>query len=269
MERFKRVIRSIQGRKELLDAWGLDPALVGKAQGVCLFHGPSGTGKSLAGEVLAKELGLPLWRMQASELESAYVGESEARLHKLFELAKGKPAVLLLDEADSVLADRSRAEGSTRRYIQSLTAAWLRELDRFSGVLVLTSNFADSMDAAFERRIQFRIEFPVPDAGVREKIWAKLLGDAPIPGRDSLDLALVADRFPMAGGLIRNAFLTACHRAAELGHITQEVLHQAAEEEQKSALPKVGHGMKRIHGFAAGGSGSMKSNSHLESGRHE
>ena len=148
LERFEHVVRNIKGRKQMLEKWGLDPAIVGKAQGICLFHGPTGTGKSMAAEVLANELGIPLWKLLASELESPYVGESESRLHKLFQDAKGKDVVLLLDEAETVLADRNRAEGSTRRYQTSLSNAWLRELDDFQGTLVLTTNHASGLDSA-------------------------------------------------------------------------------------------------------------------------
>jgi SpoVK/Ycf46/Vps4 family AAA+-type ATPase len=138
-ERFQRIVRNIKGRGQMLDNWGIDTALTGKAKAICLFHGPSGTGKSMAAEVLAKELGAPLWRIQASDLESAYVGSSESKLHEFFQQAKmnGKNAVLLLDEIDSLLAERNRAEGSTRRYQVSLTNAWLRELDQFEGILAL------------------------------------------------------------------------------------------------------------------------------------
>lgn len=247
-ERFTRIVRTVRGRAGLLAKWNLDPGLVGRAQGILLFHGPSGTGKSMAAEVLAHELDLPLWRMEATELESPFVGESEERLHKFFAAAKGKPAVLLLDEADTVLMDRGRTEGSTRRYQNSLVNTWLRELDRFEGILVLTTNHAQGLDPAVERRIQFRLAFAAPDAPVRQRIWESLFRQGDIPGREGLDLAAVAARFPLAGGRIRNAFLDACHRAAEAGAIDQSLLLAACEEESRSALPTEGAG-RRIGGF--------------------
>ena len=250
-DRFQRIIRNIKGRGQMLETWGIDTALTGKAKGICLFHGPSGTGKSMAAEVLAKELGAPLWRIQASDLESAYVGASESRLHEFFQEARtnGKNAVLLLDEADSVLGDRSRVEGSTRRYQVSLANAWLRELDAFEGILVFTTNHASGLDPAMERRIQYRLEFPEPDAQVRERIWANLFGRARIPGMEALDVAEIAERFPLSGGLIRNAFLEGCQRAAEAGAISQQILLEACEEEFRSGLP--GKKAKQIRGFAA------------------
>jgi SpoVK/Ycf46/Vps4 family AAA+-type ATPase len=249
MERFERMVRSIKGRKQMLQKWGLDPAVVGHAQGICLLTGGPGVGKSLSAAITAKELGFPLWRIQASELESPYVGESESRLHKLFQDAKGKDVVLLLDEAEVVLAEKSRAEGSTRRYQMSLANAWLRELDEFDGVLIMTSNQGADFDPAVERRIQFRLEFPNPDGQARSQIWANLFRNARIPGKDTLDLGAVAERYPLSGGLIRNAFVDACQRASEAGAISQEILLQAVEEEQRSALPS--KRAKPIRGFAA------------------
>lgn len=248
-ERFQRIIQAIQGRREMLAQWHLDPGLVGRAQGILLFHGPSGTGKSMAAEVLAHELGMPLWRMEASELESPYVGESEAKLHAFFAHAKGRRAVLLLDEADTVLMDRGTTEGSTKRYQDNLVNTWLRELDRFEGILVLTTNHAEGLDPAVERRIQFRMAFEAPTAEVRAQIWKTLLGDAPIPGRAGLDLDQVAARYPMSGGRIRNAFLDACQRAAAAGAMSQDILLAACEEEAKTGLPA--QTTRTIRGFAA------------------
>jgi AAA+ superfamily predicted ATPase len=251
-ERFLRIVRNIKGRGQMLENWGIDTALTGKAKGICcLLAGNSGTGKSMAAEVLAKELGVPLWRIQASELESPYVSSSETRLHEFFQEAKtnGKNAVLLLDEIDSLLADRNRAEGSTRRYQVSLTNAWLRELDQFEGILVFTTNHGSALDPAIERRIHYRLEFPEPDSEVRARIWANLFGRSRIPGSNALDLTEVAERFPLSGGLIRNAFLEGCARAAEAGAISQAILLDACEEEHRSALPS--KKAKQIRGFAA------------------
>ncbi len=249
MTRFQRIIQAIRGRKEMLANWNLDPGLVGRAQGVLLFHGPSGTGKTMAAEVLAHELGLPLWRMEAAEMESPFVGESEARLHSFFASVKDKPAVLLLDEADTVLMNRSETTGSTQHYQNNLVNTWLRELDRFEGILVLTTNHANSLDPAVERRIQFRMGFESPTATVRAQIWTALLGEAPIPGRDTLDLPAVAARYPLSGGRIRNAFVDACQRAAEVGAISQELLLAACDEELQSAL--IPCSSRMIRGFAA------------------
>ena len=249
MTRFKHILQAIRGRKEMLANWKLDPGLVGHAQGVMLFHGLSGTGKSMAAEVLAHELELPLLRMEAAEIESPYVGESESRLQKFFASVKGKPAVLLLDEVDTVLMNRSTTTGSTKRYQDNFVNTFLRELDRFEGILVLTSNHPGALDPAVERRIQFRMAFESPSAEVRAQIWKTLLGDAPIPGRQDLDFSLVAEHFPFSGGRIRNAFMDACQRAAEAGAISQDILLAACEEEQRSSIAT--QPFRIIRGFSA------------------
>ena len=247
LARFQRTIAAISGRKRMLANWKLDPGLVGRAQAVCLFHGSSGTGKSLAAEVLAHQLALPLWRIEAAQIESPYVSESEARLQRFFASVKGEPAVLLLDEVETLLMNRSTTTGSTKRYQDNFVNTFLRELDRFEGILVMTTNHADSLDPAVERRIQFRMEFESPTAEVRSQIWSTLLGKAPIPGRESLDFMAVANRYAFSGGRIRNAFMNACQRAAEAGAISQEILLAACEEEQQSSIAT--QPFRRIRGF--------------------
>ena len=250
MSRFLRIIQGIRGRQALLTRWNLDPSLVGKAK-VVLFHGPSGTGKSMGAEVLAHELGLPLKRIEASSLESAYVGESEQKLHNFFhEARKGNPSVLLFDEADAVLGDRSSAEGSTRRYQLSLTNSWLRELDEgFDGVLVFTTNHAQNFDPALERRIQFRLGFKEPGPTVRQNIWTNLFDKAPVPGTETLNLKSIAEEFPLTGGRIRNAFLAALESAGEEGRITQQIIQEACREEYQSGLPRTSGSANRPIGF--------------------
>jgi SpoVK/Ycf46/Vps4 family AAA+-type ATPase len=254
MARFQRILQSIRGRSAMLTRWNLDPGLVGRAKGVLLFHGPSGTGKSMAAEVLAHELHLPLLRVEAAELESSpYVGETENRIHKLFASTKEKPSVLLLDEADSFLMARSNAEGSTRRYQINVVNTFLREIEQYDGLLCFTTNRADGLDAAMERRIMYRLEFLPPTKEVRKRLWESLFQKAPIPGHEELDLSTVAQTYDFTGGRTRLAFLDSLQRAAEVGRIDQRILLEACEEEHRSALP--GKKSKQIRGF-----GSLRSN---------
>jgi hypothetical protein len=254
MARFQRILKSIRGRSELLSRWNLDPGLVGRATAVICLSGSSGTGKSLGAEIIAQALQLPLIRMEAAELESPYVGETEQRLHRFMTSMKGTPGVLVLEEAEALLLDRNRAEGSTRRYQINMVNTWLRELDTFDGILIFTTNHADQIDPALERRIQFRMEFQPPTAAVRKQIWENLFRKAPIPGHEELDLSCVAERFDFNGGRTRLAFLDSLQRAAEVGRIDQRILLEACEEEHRSALP--GKKSKQIRGF-----GSLRANS--------
>lgn len=247
-DRFARIVSAIRGRGALLGRWNLDPALIGQAQGIVLFHGPSGTGKSMAAEVLAQELSLPLLRAEASSLEDHLMGETEKRVRRFFKQAGCTPSVLLLDEADSFLGDRGRLEGQSRPYYISMINCWLRELERFTGILVLTTNQATDLDPAIERRIQFRVAFEAPGPEVRERIWKSFFDRAPIPGKEGLDLREVAARYDLSGGRIRNAFLDACYRAAECDSIHQAILVDACEEEARSSI-RVREG-RTIRGFA-------------------
>ena len=251
-ERFQRIIRSIRGRQTMLSQWHLDPELVGKAQGIVLFHGPSGCGKSLGAAVLASELGLDLHTVEASSLESAYVSESETLVRQFFEKAKGKNCVYLVDEI-SVFDKRDAAVGTTVRYQISLTNQWLRCLQDWEGIIVFTSNHPERMDPAIERRLLHRLKFCEPNAQVRQSIWQNLFDRAPVPGRESLDLLKIAEAYVLSGGRIRNAFMQALQAAAEEGAISQAILKEACREEYQSGLPKTSVSANRPIGFAVAG----------------
>jgi len=246
-ETLQRRIRSLKGRDTLLKDWGLDGRLLPKARGIFLFHGPSGTGKSMAAEVMATELGVELWRVDASTLQSPFVGETEQRIASLFKATRGTDAVILLDEVDNFLHDRSQDRSTSKTHNQGMVNAFLRELDTFEGTLVFTTNLGSELDPAVERRIQHRLAFPAPGPAERLRIWRNLWSDA-IPQDGSVDLEALALRFDLSGGLIRNAFLEACQRAAEAGAMTQEILLRTCREEDANRLAK--DQGRRIRGFA-------------------
>lgn len=243
-----RFIRSVRSKQTLQEAWGLDKHLLASSKGVFLFHGPSGTGKSMAAEVMAAELGLNLWRIQASQLQSAFVGETEHAISDLFKLLRTSQAVALLDEADTFLLERSQEDSSIKSYHQGVVNTFLRELDTFEGLMVLTTNHAQELDAAIERRIPYRLSFPLPGEPERLAIWRNLWKET-IPQDGSVDLNEIARRFPLPGGLIRNAFLSACQLGAESGRMTQALLIAACQEEHESRLRR--EASRKIKGFAA------------------
>jgi len=226
----------------------LAPNLLPSNQGIFLFHGPSGTGKSMAAEVMAGELGLDLWRIQASQLQDPYVGETEQRISALFKSLKGCHAVILLDEVDNFLSDRSRDASTAKLHNQSMVNTFLRELDVFDGILVFTTNLSGDLDPAVERRIPYRLCFPLPGEVERFRIWQNLWRDS-IPQDGSVDLNELARRFSFPGGLIRNAFLAACQRGAEEGRMSQQVFLEACLEEDESRLKR--ETSRKIRGFAA------------------
>jgi hypothetical protein len=179
-----------------------------------LFFGPSGTGKTLAAEVLAAELGLDLYRIDLSSVVSKYIGETEKNLREVFDAAEGGGALLLFDEADALFGKRSEVKDSHDRYANIEVGYLLQRMESFRGIAILTTNMKSALDKSFERRLRFTVEFPFPDAAQRQAIWARAF-PAQTPTR-SLQFDRLA-RLNVAGGNIRNIALNAAFLAAEAG----------------------------------------------------
>ncbi|MGW6406933.1 ATP-binding protein [Streptomyces vinaceus] len=199
----------------VLDDWRLREA-ARAARGVrLLLTGPPGTGKSLAAEVLATEAGRDLLVVDGSELVSKYIGETEKNLAACFEVAERTQAVFLLDEADALFATRTEVSEANDRFANMETAYLLQRLDRFDGLAVLTTNLRQNIDAAFIRRMDFVVEFPLPDEAGRRRMWELHLPRTLL--HDDVDLAALARHYPVPGGWIRNAAIGAAFRAADDG----------------------------------------------------
>lgn len=192
-----------------------------------LFSGPPGTGKTLMAGVLAKDLGRVLYRVDLSRIVDKYIGETEKNLGKVFDEAERAQAVLLFDEADSLFAKRTQVKSSNDRYANLEVNYLLQRLEGYDGVSILTTNFATSIDDAFQRRIRFKIEFPLPEAPERAKLWRTLLPPG-APVDDAVDWDFLGERFEFSGGHIRNCVLRAAMHAAERGTpIGEDELYQA------------------------------------------
>jgi hypothetical protein len=191
---------------------------------VCLLCGPSGTGKTLAAQVLGAETGLDVLRVDVSRVMSKYIGETEKHLDAVFRDAEAAGAILLFDEADAVFARRSDVKSSHDRYANVETGFLLQRLEAHRGVVVLTTNLERNLDDAFLRRIQIRIELGPPDEAQRAAIWRMHLP----PGTD-LEVDAFARRFVLTGGEIRNATLAALvladrdGRGLDAGHVAVAV----------------------------------------------
>ncbi len=200
-----------------------------------LFFGPSGTGKTLAAEVLAADLGLDLYRIDLSSVVSKYIGETEKNLREVFDAAEGGGALLLFDEADALFGKRSEVKDSHDRYANIEVGYLLQRMESFRGLAVLTTNMKSALDKAFERRLRFTVEFPFPDAQQREAIWARAF-PARTPTRN-LRFDRLA-RLNVAGGNIRNIVLNAAFLAAEGGqpvemaHVLQATRIEALKMER-------------------------------------
>jgi SpoVK/Ycf46/Vps4 family AAA+-type ATPase len=194
-----------------------------------LFAGPSGTGKTLAAEVLAGELGLDLYRVDLSAVVSKYIGETEKNLRRVFDSADEGSAVLLFDEADALFGRRTEVKDSHDRFANIEVSYLLQRMEQYQGLAILTTNMHEAVDPAFERRIRFVITFPFPDAGLREQIWSSVFGpQVPLVDFDPHRLA----RLGLTGGSIRNIAINAAFRAAtDSGPVRMAHLVQAARDE--------------------------------------
>ena len=223
-------------RKRLLvhEEWGFDAA--GRGLGItALFAGVSGTGKTMASEVLARELGLDLYRIDLSQVVNKYIGETEKNLRRVFDAAEGGGAILLFDEADALFGKRSEVKDSHDRYANIEISYLLQRMEAYSGLAILTTNLRSNLDAAFLRRLRFVIEFPFPDATSRADIWRRAFPLAtPTQGLDPIKLA----RLNITGGNIRNialhaAFLAAgADRAVEPSDVLQAARTECAKAER-------------------------------------
>ena len=206
--------RQVRHRVTVYEQWGY----AGKSErglGIsALFAGESGTGKTLAAEVLAGELGLDLYRIDLSAVVSKYIGETEKNLEQLFAAAETSGAVLLFDEADALFGKRSEVKDSHDRYANIELAYLLQRMESYRGLSILTTNLKSSLDTAFLRRIRFVVQFPFPDTAQRTEIWRRIFPE-PLP-RDALKLDQLA-RLHVTGGNIRNIAMNAAFLAAEDG----------------------------------------------------
>ncbi|GAA2976827.1 ATP-binding protein [Kitasatospora sp. NPDC127116] len=206
----------VRHRDRVLGEWGLRPGAA-RGHGVsALFTGPSGTGKTLAAEVVAADLGFDLHVVDLSTVMSKYIGDTEKHLEHLFAAAEGLNGILLFDEADAVFSKRTAVRDAHDRHANATTAYLLQRLEAFDGVAFLTSNLHANIDNAYLRRFDFVIPFPLPDEEGRRALWDTCLGPS-APRADGLDLTLLARRFELTGGEIRCCATTAAYHAAHDG----------------------------------------------------
>ncbi|MFO7650175.1 MAG: ATP-binding protein [bacterium] len=218
----------------VLGEWGFGTA-AGSGSTVALFHGPSGTGKTLTARALAAALGLDLHVVSYAEVFNEYVGQTEKAIVRMFAEAKKKNAVLLLDEADALLGQRGDIARAVDRHFNSEVNTALMELERHTGVVVLTTNHTGLLDPALERRIRHKVLFAAPGAEARSRIWrSRIPATAPLAA--DVDFTALGEEFELTGGQIANAALVAAFSAVrrsgkEDAGITQAELRAAAQRE--------------------------------------
>lgn len=210
--RLRELAARIATQGTVYEEWGFEAASSRGTGIVGLFSGPSGTGKTMAAEVVANDAGLDLYRIDLSSVVSKYVGETESNLGRVFDAAANTNAALLFDEADALFGERSDVSDAHDRYANIEVDYLLQRIEEHDGAVLLTSNLGSNIDDAFLRRIHVAIEFPAPDRSARLEIWQGAFPDE-APTAD-LDLDFLA-RFDLTGGNIRNVALGAAFLAAE------------------------------------------------------
>jgi hypothetical protein len=212
MRILRQVAAHLRQRATVYQRWGFG-AKYSRGLGLtALFSGASGTGKTMAAEVLAHTLDLDLFQIDLAGLVSKYIGETEKNLKQVFDAAEDSGAILLFDEADALFGKRSEVKDSHDRYANLEVSYLLQRMEAYRGLAILTTNMRHAIDAAFVRRIRFIIEFPFPDAAQRARIWDGVFpGETPTAGLDPERLA----RLNVTGGIIRNIAMHAAFLAAD------------------------------------------------------
>ncbi|TYB89936.1 ATP-binding protein [Oceaniovalibus sp. ACAM 378] len=205
------LLRALTHGSRVHDDWGFRSS--GPRATLALFNGASGTGKTFAAGLVAATAGLSLYRVDLSALVSKYIGETEKQLETLLTAAEEVGAALLFDEGDALFGKRSEVKDARDRYANQEVAFLLQRIEAFDGLIVLTTNLSAHIDSAFLRRIAVAVHFPMPDAALRRRLWARALPEA-APRDDAIDWRALAERFELSGGGIRNAALGAAYAAA-------------------------------------------------------
>jgi ATPase family associated with various cellular activities (AAA) len=216
LELLRSVAAFLRHRDLVLSEWGYGRAVAGGQGLKVLFAGESGTGKTMAAGVIAGDLGLDLFRIDLATVVSKYIGETEQNLDRIFAAAEGSNALLLFDEADALFGKRSEVKDAHDRYANIEVAYLLQRMEAYAGAVILATNLRSNMDDAFLRRLDVLVEFPFPEPADRRRLWRALV-PAEAPVADDVDLDLLADRFRLTGGSIRNCSVTAAFLAADEG----------------------------------------------------
>ena len=231
LRHLREICLQVIHRHTVLETWGFDRKLaLGKGTNV-LFAGPSGTGKTMAAEIISHELRLELYKIDLSSMVSKYIGETEKNLSHIFAVAESSNAILFFDEADALFGKRSEVRDAHDRYANVEISYLLQRMEEYAGIVILATNLRKNMDDAFVRRMHFSIDFPFPNEKQRRRIWEKIWPEA-TPCSPELDMDFMAQRFEVAGGNIRNIALTAAFFAAEEDSvITMAHLMRATQRE--------------------------------------
>jgi len=219
--------------QHVFEEWGFGTKMPYGRSNSSLLSGPPGTGKTMAASLIARELGMDLFRVDLSQIVSKYVGETEKNLGRVFDEATRTRAVLLFDEADALFAKRTSVKSSHDRYANLEVNYLLQRIEQYDGATILTTNFPGNIDEAFIRRIKFKIDFPFPEEEEREALWKVMLPPNAEIDPD-IDFEKLGVNFELSGGSIKNAIIRAAFKAAEAGcPINMDLLTDAGRQESR------------------------------------
>jgi SpoVK/Ycf46/Vps4 family AAA+-type ATPase len=231
MAQLREITNYVKYRHVVFGEWNFERKLsLGRGLNV-LFAGPSGTGKTMAAEIMAEELKLDLYKIDLSTVVSKYIGETEKNLDRIFREAQNSNSILFFDEADAIFGKRSEVRDSHDRYANIEISYLLQKMEEYDGIVILATNLRKNLDEAFARRMHFTVEFPLPEEADRYLIWQRVFPkEAPMSG--NVDLSYMARQFKITGGNIKNIALGAAFLAADDGgKINIEHLVRATKRE--------------------------------------
>jgi hypothetical protein len=218
LRRLRELSAAIRHRHIVYGEWGFGERIATGLGIKALFAGASGTGKTMAAGVIARELSLDLYKIDLSAVVSKFIGDTEKNLDRIFRAARAANAIVFLDEAEAMLGKRSEVKDAHDRYANIEVAYLLQKLEEHDGIVILATNLRRNIDDAFNRRMQYVIDFPRPQESERERIWRGMFPPS-CPLSADVDFRFLARQFDLAGGDIRNVALDAAFLAAEDGGV--------------------------------------------------
>jgi ATP-dependent 26S proteasome regulatory subunit len=254
LQRVKEIAAAIKNRHIVYSDWGFDRRIATGKGLKSLFAGGSGTGKTMAAGVIARELELDLYKIDLSGIVSKYIGETEKNLDRIFRAAQSSNAILFFDEADALFGKRSEVRDAHDRYANIEVAYLLQKIEDYEGVVILASNLSKNIDEAFSRRMHYVVEFPLPDENYRERLWRAMFPpEMPLGG--AVDFQFLARKFPLAGGDIRNVALDAAFLAAQDGKVVtmRQLAKALARQMMKQGKIPSAMDFQQYHGLLVDG----------------
>lgn len=235
-QRLSHIVNRVRNRKLVYEEWGfLEKSAYGNGISM-IFAGPPGTGKTMAAQVMAAELGIELYRVELPSVVDKYIGETEKKLNRIFGEAEKSMAILFFDEADVLFSKRTEIKESNDKYSNMEIAFLLQKMEEYEGISILATNYLQNFDSAFRRRIGDIIDFPLPDSTLRRQMWQSMI-PSKMPVSEDIDFDFLAEQFDVSGSMIKNSLIYASFLAAEAKEplLTMErILKGVSHELEKS-----------------------------------